>query len=132
MRRAPGVAAVRRGLYNSEVVETLLADPNQHHTPLRSNVLWQLGLLELWLQRHGIAVVQAGSVHDAKLVVEEQHLGVAEQLLQATQGRGIDVAIADGTAYLSSEGLLHLAAGDERGVEAALDSTPTGTRPERP
>ena len=47
-------AAVRRGLYNSEVVETLLADPNQHHTPLRSNVLWQLGLLEMWLQQNRI------------------------------------------------------------------------------
>ncbi|MFC4904469.1 asparagine synthase (glutamine-hydrolyzing) [Kocuria sp. CNJ-770] len=48
-------AAVRRGLYNSEVVESLLADPNRHHTPLRSNVLWQLGLLEMWLQENGIS-----------------------------------------------------------------------------
>jgi asparagine synthase (glutamine-hydrolysing) len=48
-------AAVRRGLYNSDVVETLLADPNKHHTPLRSNVLWQLGLLEMWLQQNGIS-----------------------------------------------------------------------------
>jgi asparagine synthase (glutamine-hydrolysing) len=48
-------AAVRRGLYKSDVVETLLADPNEHHTPLRSNVLWQLGLLEMWLQQNGIS-----------------------------------------------------------------------------
>ena len=48
-------AAVRRGLYNSEVVESLLAEPNRHHTPLRSNVLWQLGLLEMWLQENGIS-----------------------------------------------------------------------------
>ncbi|MCM3688557.1 N-acetylglutaminylglutamine amidotransferase [Kocuria rosea] len=46
--------AVRRGLFDSDVVETLLADPNEHHTPLRSNVLWQLGLLEMWLQENGI------------------------------------------------------------------------------
>ena len=42
-------------LYKSDVVETLLADPNEHHTPLRSNVLWQLGLLEMWLQQNGIS-----------------------------------------------------------------------------
>jgi asparagine synthase (glutamine-hydrolysing) len=48
-------AAVRRGLYNSDVVETLLAEPNNYHTPLRSNVLWQLGLLEMWLQQNGIS-----------------------------------------------------------------------------
>ncbi len=47
-------SAVRRGLFDSDVVETLLADPNEHHTPLRSNVLWQLGLLEMWLQENGI------------------------------------------------------------------------------
>ena len=36
-------------------VDHLLADPNGELTPLRGNKLWQLGLLELWLQSHGIA-----------------------------------------------------------------------------
>jgi asparagine synthase (glutamine-hydrolysing) len=33
----------------------LLADPNGRLTPLRGNELWQIALLELWLQRHGIS-----------------------------------------------------------------------------
>ena len=32
----------------------LLADPNGELTPLKGNKLWQLGLLELWLQTHGV------------------------------------------------------------------------------
>ena len=32
----------------------LLADPNGELTPLQGNKLWQLGLLELWLQTHGV------------------------------------------------------------------------------
>ena len=30
----------------------MLADPNEHRTNLDGSSLWQLGLLELWLQRH--------------------------------------------------------------------------------
>jgi asparagine synthase (glutamine-hydrolysing) len=37
-----------------EYVDRLLADPNEELTPLRGNKLWQLGLLELWLQTHGL------------------------------------------------------------------------------
>ena len=37
-----------------DAVEALLADPNGELTPLRGNELWQIALLELWLQRHGI------------------------------------------------------------------------------
>lgn len=47
-------AAKERGLFRPEAVERLLADPNGRLTPLRGNELWQLALLELWLQRHGI------------------------------------------------------------------------------
>lgn len=47
-------AAKERGLFRPEAVDRLLADPNGQLTPLRGNQLWQLGLLELWLQRHGI------------------------------------------------------------------------------
>ncbi|WP_432246348.1 N-acetylglutaminylglutamine amidotransferase [Mycolicibacterium sp. ELW1] len=47
-------AAKERGLFRPEAVERLLADPNGRLTPLRGNELWQIGLLELWLQQHGI------------------------------------------------------------------------------
>ncbi len=47
-------AARDRGLFRPEYVEMLLADPNTHRTTLGSNQLWQLGLLEMWLQKHGI------------------------------------------------------------------------------
>jgi asparagine synthase (glutamine-hydrolysing) len=46
--------ARRRGLFRHDYVETLLRDPNAELTPLRGNKLWQLGLLEMWLQSHGI------------------------------------------------------------------------------
>jgi asparagine synthase (glutamine-hydrolysing) len=47
-------AARERGLFADREVERLLADPNGNLTPLRGNPLWQLGLLELWLQSHAI------------------------------------------------------------------------------
>ncbi len=43
-----------RGLFRPAVVERLLADPNTTRTTLGSNALWQLALLEMWLQHHGI------------------------------------------------------------------------------
>lgn len=46
--------AKERGLFRPDAVDRLLADPNATLTPLRGNELWQLGLLELWLQQHGI------------------------------------------------------------------------------
>ncbi|AMO61036.1 asparagine synthase, glutamine-hydrolyzing [Mycolicibacterium phlei] len=46
--------AKERGLFRPEAVDRLLADPNGRLTPLRGNELWQLALLELWLQRHGV------------------------------------------------------------------------------
>jgi asparagine synthase (glutamine-hydrolysing) len=47
-------AARRRGLFRADTVEALLADPNRTRTQLGSNALWQLGLLEMWLQHHGV------------------------------------------------------------------------------
>ena len=47
-------AAKERGLFRPEAVDRLLADPNGQLTPLRGNELWQIALLELWLQTHGI------------------------------------------------------------------------------
>ena len=49
-----GDAARQRGLFNRAYVDELLDDPEQHITPLRGSKLWQLGLLEGWLQAHGI------------------------------------------------------------------------------
>lgn len=45
-------AARDRGLFRQDYVNKLLADPEQHITPLRGSKLWQLALLELWLQDH--------------------------------------------------------------------------------
>jgi len=52
-------AAKERGLFRPEAVERLLADPNGRLTPLRGNELWQIALLELWLQKHAIIGVAA-------------------------------------------------------------------------
>ena len=45
-------AARERGLFQQDTVDRLLADPMAHITPLRGSKLWQLGLLEQWLQTH--------------------------------------------------------------------------------
>lgn len=47
-------AAKDRGLFAPAEVERLLAEPDRHITPLRGSKLWQIGLLEYWLQTHGI------------------------------------------------------------------------------
>ncbi len=51
--------AKERGLFRPEAVDRLLADPNGRLTPLRGNELWQIALLEMWLQKHGITGVAA-------------------------------------------------------------------------
>ena len=43
-------AARARGLYRPETVKALLAAPNDSRTTLGSNALWQLAVLEMWLQ----------------------------------------------------------------------------------
>jgi asparagine synthase (glutamine-hydrolysing) len=53
--RAP--AAKERDLFEPDCVDRLLAMAERGQeelTPLRGNVLWQLGLLELWLQSHDL------------------------------------------------------------------------------
>src|SRR4051794_1678745 len=47
-------AARSRGLFRREYVDALLADPNTPRTTLGANQLWQLALLEMWLQDKGI------------------------------------------------------------------------------
>jgi len=43
-------AARTRGLYREETVDALLAAPNKTSTTLGANALWQLAVLEMWLQ----------------------------------------------------------------------------------
>jgi asparagine synthase (glutamine-hydrolysing) len=45
-------AARQRGLFRQDYVDMLFAAPEEHITPLRGSKLWQVGLLELWLQTH--------------------------------------------------------------------------------
>jgi asparagine synthase (glutamine-hydrolysing) len=47
-------AALERGLFDRGAVDRLLADPNTTRTTLGSNALWQLALLEMWLQDQGV------------------------------------------------------------------------------
>ena len=47
-------AAKRRGIFREEYVGRLLAAPNDERTRLGSNKVWQVGLLELWLQGRGL------------------------------------------------------------------------------
>jgi asparagine synthase (glutamine-hydrolysing) len=43
-----------RGIFRTGHLEGLLADPNGSYGPVGGNTLWQIGLLELWLQLHHI------------------------------------------------------------------------------
>jgi asparagine synthase (glutamine-hydrolysing) len=47
-------AAATRGLFEPAAVRRMLAAPNETRTPLGSNALWQLALLEIWLQTMGV------------------------------------------------------------------------------
>jgi asparagine synthase (glutamine-hydrolysing) len=47
-------AARERSLFSRDYLDMLFQDPTGHITPLRGSELWQVGLLELWLQSHGV------------------------------------------------------------------------------
>lgn len=47
-------AAKDRAIFRDEYLDTLFTNPSDHITPLQGSELWQAGLLELWLQTHGI------------------------------------------------------------------------------
>ncbi|PYB70033.1 N-acetylglutaminylglutamine amidotransferase [Rhizobium wuzhouense] len=47
-------AARERGLFRQDYVDRLLAAPSDHITPLQGSELWQVGLLEMWLQAHEV------------------------------------------------------------------------------
>jgi len=42
--------ARERGLFRTDYLDRLLEKPADHITPLRGSELWQVGLLEMWLQ----------------------------------------------------------------------------------
>ncbi|GAA3142086.1 N-acetylglutaminylglutamine amidotransferase [Streptomyces rameus] len=46
--------ARRRGLFKDAYLDELLAAPDRHRTKRGANALWQVALLEIWLQTHGI------------------------------------------------------------------------------
>jgi asparagine synthase (glutamine-hydrolysing) len=48
-------AAKRRGIFREDAVATMLDDPNSGRTNLGANALWQVALLEMWLQAHDIS-----------------------------------------------------------------------------
>ncbi|MGX4694235.1 N-acetylglutaminylglutamine amidotransferase [Streptomyces sp. JNUCC 63] len=43
-----------RGIFRQTCVDELLAAPDTHRTKRGANALWQVALLEIWLQTHGI------------------------------------------------------------------------------
>lgn len=47
-------AARERGLFRETYLDELLAAPTEHITPLRGSELWQVALLEMWLQAQGV------------------------------------------------------------------------------
>ncbi|WP_151636179.1 N-acetylglutaminylglutamine amidotransferase [Noviherbaspirillum aerium] len=47
-------AARERGLFRREAVEAMLVSPDSHITPLRGSKVWQIALLESWLQTRGL------------------------------------------------------------------------------
>ncbi|WP_114390517.1 N-acetylglutaminylglutamine amidotransferase [Notoacmeibacter marinus] len=46
-------AAKDRGLFRQSYLDDLFTNPTDHITPLRGSELWQVALLEMWLQSHG-------------------------------------------------------------------------------
>jgi Asparagine synthase (glutamine-hydrolyzing) len=47
-------AARERGIFRQEYLGRLFESPSDHITPLRGSELWQVGLLEMWLQTQGV------------------------------------------------------------------------------
>jgi asparagine synthase (glutamine-hydrolysing) len=47
-------AARQRTLFQRDYIDNLFTDPGAHITPLRGSKLWQVTLLEYWLQQHGV------------------------------------------------------------------------------
>jgi len=43
-----------RGIIQNEYIDMLLESPESHITPLKGAKLWQVALLEFWMQQNGI------------------------------------------------------------------------------
>jgi len=43
-----------RGLFEPQMLDRLLSDPQGQLTPLRGSKLWQLAALNLWLSEHNL------------------------------------------------------------------------------
>lgn len=43
-----------RGIFKRDYIDQLMVAPREHITPLRGSKLWQIALLEMWLQAQGI------------------------------------------------------------------------------
>jgi len=55
VRDALGSQAARdRGIFRKDYLNQLFDNPSDHITPLRGSELWQVGLLEMWMQTQGI------------------------------------------------------------------------------
>ncbi len=48
-------SARNRGVFRRDYVDMLLQNPSEHITPLNGSKLWQIALLELWMQTHDIS-----------------------------------------------------------------------------
>lgn len=46
---------IKRGIFEPDYVQKLLAAPKSHKTPLGESKLWQIAVLEMWLQAHKIS-----------------------------------------------------------------------------
>jgi len=44
----------KRRMFRKKYVDQLLAEPEEHITPLRGSKLWQIALLEYWLQTNNL------------------------------------------------------------------------------
>ncbi len=47
-------SATSRGLFRRDYLNILFENPSDHITPLRGSELWQIALLELWIQQQGL------------------------------------------------------------------------------
>ncbi|MGN7294294.1 N-acetylglutaminylglutamine amidotransferase [Rhizobium sp. SAFR-030] len=47
-------AARDRGIFRDDYLQQLFDKPSEHITPLQGSELWQVGLLEMWLQAQGV------------------------------------------------------------------------------
>ena len=44
----------QRGIFNLNTIQAMLKQPNHYFTSSGISKLWQVGLLEYWLQQHGL------------------------------------------------------------------------------